>query len=109
MEFGMTFVFDMYDFERDAEMHVLVMPGDYRRMKRWAGDNIAQDGDETDIDLQRNYATAWLALKRRGELAAIGLPEDLTIGAVEAMMDRFSLYVNRMSDDLLPLTRERAT
>lgn len=107
MEYGMTFVFDVYDFERGEEMHLLVMPGDYRRMKKWAGENVA-DGDENDVDLLHNYATAWFALKRRGKLSEFGLPDELTIGAVESMMDRFSLFVNRMSDDLLPLTTGRA-
>ena len=111
MEYGMTFVFDMYDFERGEEMHLLVMPGDYRRMKKWAGENMA-DGDENDdenvVDLLQNYATAWFALKRRGRLSELGLPDELTVAGVESMMDRFSLFVNRMRDDLLPLTTERA-
>ena len=32
MQYGLTFVVDMYDFEKGEELHVLTMPGDYIRM-----------------------------------------------------------------------------
>lgn len=108
MEYGLTFVVDMYDFENDEELHVLTMPSDYIRTTRWMRDNGAEDESETVTNLRRNYAIAWHALKRRGKAEEYGLPEELDIESLDAMGDRFSVFVNEMSDDLLPLTRGRA-
>ena len=58
--------------------------------------------------LRRNFATAWFALKRRGKLAELGLPEALDVDTVDAMADRFSIFVNDMEDSFLPLAQERA-
>jgi len=108
MEYGLTFVVDMYDFEKDEEMHVLTMPGDYIRTTKWMQENGAEDESETVTNLRRNYAIAWHALKRRGKVAEIGLPEELDLEAVDAMADRFSVFVNEMNGELLPLALERA-
>lgn len=109
MQYGLTFVVDMYDFEKDEELHVLTMPGDYIRMTKWAEENLAGTTEgETVTNLRRNYATAWHALKRRGKLAEMGLPEELDLDAVDAMADRFSIYVNEMEDGSLPSRQERA-
>lgn len=108
MEYGLTFVVDMYDFEKDEELHVLTMPGDYIRMSKWVGENLTEDAGETVTSLRRNYAIAWHALKRRGKTAEMGLPDELTIEGVDAMADRFSIYVNDVDGESLPLARERA-
>lgn len=105
MQYGMTFVLDMMDFERNEEKHVLTMPGDYIRMSEWAEKNI-EGCTETVSSLRRNYATAWFALKRRGMLEKLGLPETLDLEAVDAMADRFSIFVNEF-DGVLPLERGR--
>lgn len=107
--YGMTFDMELHDsancFE---EIHVITMPGDYMRMSRWAREGIdgADDG-ETVANLRRNYATAWHALKREGRLADMGLPEELTVEAIDSMADRFSIYVNEMGDASVPLARQR--
>ena len=106
MKYGMTFIIDLYDFEKEAAHHVLTTPGDYIRTKEWAVGNIG-GGDENVESLRRNYATAWHALKRRGELREMGLPDALTVEAVDAMADRFSIFVNEVEDDSLPLKGER--
>ena len=108
MQYGLTFMVDMYDFERDEEIHVVTMPGDYIRMSAWAKENLGVDDGETVTSLRRNYATAWNALKRRGKLAEMGLPEELTADAVDAMADRFSIFVNEIGEGTLPLSRGRA-
>lgn len=109
MQYGLTFVVDMYDFERGEALHILTMPGDYIRMTKWAEENLAGTSEgETVASLRRNFATAWHALKRRGKLAEHGLPEDLDLAAVDAMADRFSIFVNEMEDGLLPSMQERA-
>lgn len=109
MQYGLTFVVDMYDFEKGEELHVLTMPGDYIRMTKWADEHLAGTTEgETVTSLRRNYATAWHALKRRGKLAEHGMPEDLDLAAVDAMADRFSIYVNEMEDGALPSRQERA-
>ena len=107
MEYGLTFVMDLYDFENNAEMHVITMPGDYIRMSKWAEENLADRVSETVDSLRRNYAITWFALKRRGKLAEMGLPDGLDVDAVDAMADRFSIYVNNMDGESLPLARER--
>ena len=107
MEYGMAFVVDMYDFERGEELHVITMPGDYIRTSRWAGEHLAASGDEVAANLLQNYATVWHALKRQGKLAEMGLPEELDSGALDAMADRFSIFVKEMDEASLPLTGER--
>ena len=70
----------MYDFEKDEELHVLTMPGDYIRMTKWADEHLAGTTEgETVTSLRRNYATAWHALKRRGKLAEHGMPSRIFI------------------------------
>lgn len=107
MEYGLTFVVDMYDFEKDEEMHVLTMPGDYIRTTKWMQEAGAEDESETVTNLRRNYAIAWHALKRRGKLAEIGLPDELDLEAVDAMADRFSVYVNDFTGEKPPLLAGR--
>jgi len=107
MEYGLTFVVDMYDFERGEEMHILTLPGDYIRMSRWADENLSDAASETVANLRRNYAIAWFAMKRRGMLGDIGLSDELTLEAVDAMADRFSVFVNDMEDSKLPLAQGR--
>ena len=107
MEYGLTFVVDMYDFERGEEMHVLTMPGDYIRMSGWAEKHLTEDAGETVTSLRRNYAIAWFALNRRGKTAELGLPDELDLAAVDAMADRFSVYVNDVNGDSLPLAQGR--
>lgn len=108
MEYGLTFVADMYDFDEGEEMHVLTMPGDYIRMAKWADGNIDPSEGETVTNLRRNYALAWHALARRGKAEELGLPAELTIEAVDAMADRFSIYINEVEDGSLPLPPGRA-
>ena len=108
MKYGMTFIIDLYDFEKEEEHHVLTTPGDYVRMCNWADGNLPEDGRESVENLRRNYATAWFALKRRGKLAEFGLPEGLDIEGVDAMADRFSIFVNEVEDDSLPLRKGRS-
>ena len=109
MQYGLTFVVDMYDFEKGEELHVLTMPGDYIRMTKWADENMpGADEDDMVTTLRRNYAIAWHALKRRGKTAEMGLPDELDLAAVDAMADRFSVYVNEMEDGALPSRQERA-
>ena len=107
MEYGLTFVVDMYDFERGEEMHVLTLPGDYIRMSRWAEENLSDAASETVANLRRNYAIAWFALRRRGMLGEVGLPDELTLETADAMADRFSVYINDMEDSKLPLAQGR--
>lgn len=108
MEYGLTFVVDMYDFEKGEEIHVLTLPGDYIRMSKWAEENEIEDANETVTSLRRNYAIAWHALKRRGKTEGLGLPDELTAEGVDAMADRFSIFVNDVDGESLPLARERA-
>lgn len=108
MKYGMTFLIDLYDFEKEEEHHVLTTPGDYVRMCNWADEHLPDDGRESVENLRRNYATAWHALKRRGKLAEFGLPEGLDLEGVDAMADRFSIFVNEVEDDSLPLRKGRS-
>ena len=108
MEYGLTFVLDMYDVESGEEMHVLAMPGDYLRMSDWADANLAgAAGNEVARNLRRNYALAWHALKRRGKAEEMGLPDDLDIGGLDAMADRYTLFVNDFDGDAVPLAQAR--
>ena len=107
MQYGLTFIVDMRDFDEGVDLHVLTMPGDYIRMRKWAEENIPEaDDDDMVATLRRNYAIAWFALKRRGKLAEHGLPEELTVEAVDAMADRFSVYLNEVDQSNLPLPQE---
>lgn len=109
MKYGLTFIMDLYDFEKEQELHVLTTPGDYIRMCKWADEHLTDPQPSGDVkDLRRNYATTWHALKRRGKLDELGLPGELDVDAVDAMADRFSIYVNSMEDGSLPLARERS-
>lgn len=108
MQYGLTFVVDMYDFDKQEEHHVLTMPGDYIRMTKWAEEHLAgADDGETVTNLRRNYAIAWFALKRRGKLEEMGLPGELDLESVDALADRFSIYVNDVEDGSLPLAQGR--
>lgn len=107
MEYGLTFVVDMYDFERNEELHVLTLPGDYIRMSTWAEQNLTERVSDTVDSLRHNYAIAWFALDRRGKTAELGLPEKLDADGVDAMADRFSIYVNDVDGSSLPLAQER--
>ena len=108
MQYGLTFVVDMYDFEMGEELHVVTMPGDYIRMTRWAKEYLDPGDGEMVTNLRRNYACAWQALRRQGRLGELELPEELTAEAVDAMADRFSIYVNDMEDGSLPTRQGRA-
>lgn len=107
MEYGMVFILDMYDFEECEAMHILTMPGDYIRMSRWTAEHSDLSGSETVGNLMRNYALAWFALRRRGELGKYALPGELDDAVLEGMSDRFSIFVNEMDDASLPLARGR--
>lgn len=107
----MTFIVDLYDFETGAEHHVLTTPGDYIRMSTWSKDNLTGDEDtglDRVRDLRKNYAATWFALKRRDRLAEFGLANELSIDAIDAMADRFSIFVRDVEDGSLPLKEERA-
>lgn len=107
MQYGLTFIVDMRDFDEGVDLHVLTMPGDYIRMRKWVEENIPEaDDDDMVATLRRNYAIAWFALKRRGKLAEHRLPEELTVEAVDAMADRFSVYLNEVDQSNLPLPQE---
>lgn len=103
MKYGMTFIIEMYDAEKEEELRILTMPGDYIRMSRWADENIGNDAADTANSLRRNYATAWHALRRRGRLSELGLPEQLTVEAVDNMADRFTIFVEDVEEGSLPL------
>ena len=108
MNYGMTFIVDLYDFEKDEELHVLTTPGDYIRMCEWADENIAgPQANETVASLWRNFATVWFALERRGKLEGLGLPGELDVQSLNDMADRFSIYVNELDDASLPLAKGR--
>lgn len=109
MKYGMTFVIDLFDVELEEELHVLTMPGDYIRMCNWADEALADvKSTETVESIRRNYATAWFALKRRGKLKGLGLPEELDVAALDAIADRFTVFVEEVEDGALPLAMERA-
>ena len=102
MRYGMTFDIEMFDFERSEEMRVLAMPGDCIRMNDWFNGNYEPSGIELSDDLRRNYALAWFAMSRRGLVAELGLPEEPSVEAFDAMADRFSIYVADFTDDKRP-------
>lgn len=107
MQYGLTFIVDMRDFDEGVEFHVLTMPGDYVRMRKWAEEHMpGADEDDTVVTLRQNYALAWQALKRRGKLAEHGMPEELTIETADAMADRFSAFVEKVDESNLPLVQE---
>lgn len=106
MKYGMTFIVEMYDAEEEKEHSILTMPGDYIRMSRWAEENLEPMANDTANSLRRNYATAWFALKRRGKLAELGLPDTLTVESVDGMADRFTVYVEDVAEGSLPLAGE---
>lgn len=106
MKYGMTFSIEMYDAENGEEHSILSMPGDYIRMSAWVDENLEPTANDTVNALRRNYATAWFALKRRGKLDEYGLPGKLTVEAIDAMADRFTVYVEEVAEDSLPLTGE---
>lgn len=103
MKYGMTFLVDMYDFDEQQELQVLTTPGDYIRMSRWVAENLPETDAEDVRNLRANYATVWFAFSRRGQLAQRGLPEELTAEAIDAMADRYSIYVNDVKEGSLPL------
>ena len=103
MRYGMAFVVEMYEPETEKEHRILTMPGDYIRMSRWADENLEPTANETVNSLRRNYVTAWHALARRGKLDELGLPKELTLEAVDEMADRFTIYVDDVAEDSLPL------
>lgn len=107
MQYGLTFIVDMHDFDEGVDLHVLTMPGDYIRMRKWAEEHMpGADDDDMVVTLRRNYAIAWHALKRRGKLAEHGLPEELDLAAVDAMADRFSVFLNEVDQNNVPLQQE---
>lgn len=104
MKYGMAFRVEMYDFEREQAVEAITTPGDYIRLCNWADEHLAGSaGSETVSNLRRNYAAAWFALRRLGRLEELGLPEELTVEAVDAMADRLTVYVADLEDDELPL------
>lgn len=110
MKYGMTFILDVYDFGNEEEKHVLTTPGDYIRTQEWLTANMPPaegEGAELVRDIRVNYATMYHALKRRGKLGEYGLPEELTVAAIDEMADRFSVYVNAVGEDELPLKGQR--
>ena len=105
MKYGMVFSIEMYDAEKQEEHSILSMPGDYIRMSKWADENLEPMASETANALRRNYVTAWFAISRRGKLEEFGLPAKLTVEAVDAMADRFTVYVEEVEEGSLPLTK----
>lgn len=107
-KYGMTFLLDVYDFEKETARQVLTTPGDYMRTQRWVSENLP-GGDEDDVvrDMRVNYAHLHTAMKRRGELGENGLPEELTADVIDKMADRWSVYVNTVGEDQLPLSGQR--
>lgn len=107
MKYGLTFIMDLYDFEKEQALHVLIRPIDYIHMCEWADEHLADPQPSGDVkDLRRNYATTWHAFKRCGKLDELGLPSELDVDAVDAMAGRFSISVNSVKDGSLPLARE---
>lgn len=106
MKYGMTFIIELYDADKQEAHRILTMPGDYIRTSRWAEESLKQSENDTVNSLMRNYATVWHALKRRGQLSDFGLPAQLTEAAIEAMADRFTVFVVNVEEDSLPLAGE---
>lgn len=106
MRYAMTFDFDVYDFDGEREEHVISRPGDYIKMKRWTGKGLPKDADEAVTDLLTNYAALWFVWKREGALEAHGLAvvDEPTVAVLEDMAERFSVYVNGIKEDALPLS-----
>ena len=66
--------------------------------ERFSADSAATSREEIGKDVHRGT---------RRKLAEMGLPEELTMEAVDAMADRFSIYVNEIGEGTLPLSRGR--
>lgn len=105
MDYGMTFAVDMRSLDDGTEHRVLTSPGDYIRAMQWVDANLGAEG--TVRSIRENYALVWFSLQRRGELAAWGLPDELTVDAIDAFADRFTAYVTTAEDEDFPLARKR--
>lgn len=105
MDYGMTFAVDMRSLDDGTEHRVLTSPGDYIRAMQWVDKNLGDEG--TVRSIRENYALVWFSLQRRGELAEWGLPEELTVDAIDAFADRFTAYVTAAEDGDFPLARKR--
>ena len=106
MRYAMTFDISVYDFDGERDEQVISRPGDYIKMKRWVSKAMPKDAEETVTDLLTNYAALWFTWKREGALGAHGLEDtpEPTVEALEAMADRFSVFVNGVEEDALPLS-----
>ena len=103
---SMTFRVDLLHFETGEWHELLVTPGDYIRMSKWADDAFPERADDPVSNLRMNYATAWFALKRMGRLGEFGLPDEIDVEALDEMADVMSVYVDeyRAEDGTPPLS-----
>lgn len=109
MRYGMTFLVDFYDFDNERGEQILTRPGDYIQMQLWTDKHMkpAAGEDANMRDMRVNYAVTWFALKREGRLGDFGIPDELTVDVINAMADRFSVYVDTPKEDSLPLAKGR--
>ena len=107
MKYGLTFVVDIYDFDKQEEHQIVTRPSDYIQMKLWADKELDGGLSEDVRDLRTNYATVWFALKREGRLGEFGLPDEISVETVDAMAARLSVYVTLAQDGALPLAKGR--
>lgn len=102
MKYGMCFKLDVYWMDEQRADEIITSPGDYMRMTDWMKANMEDDGT-TAHELATNYAIAWFAMRRLGKTD--GIPAQLSRDAILDMADRFTVYVNNVEDDSLPLAR----
>ena len=109
MRYGMTFLVDFYDFDNDRGEQLLTRPGDYIQMQLWVENNMKpKPGEDSNMrDLRVNFAVTWFALKREGRLGEFGIPEELSVDAINEMANRFSVFVDTPKEDSLPLAKGR--
>lgn len=102
MHYGVTFKLEIYDFENEKSDFIVSRPSDYLQMQIW-GDKATKNLPSSAGELYGNYAVLYFALKRLGRLSEYGLEDDkLTVGDLNKLAERVSLYVSSVSDSDLP-------
>ena len=104
MKYGLVFKVDVYDFEKGDAEEIITRPCDFIQVQRWK-DAVADIAEPEIKSAYINYATLCFALKRMGRAKDFGLKENktLTVEEIEKMTGRFSIYVNTIEDDDLPI------
>ena len=104
----MFFDLTLVDIEDEyKETHLVSTPGDFMRLSKWTEKNLPPTRSEANDNLRKNYALAWFALSRLGQLGAYGLQDEITEEAIEGMADRFGLDVERFDTEQPPLASGR--